>query len=259
MTENIPRKSRGRLYGLRTFALGVGGLAMGIVTSRLLSRIDAPRNYQVSFLIGDVLLLFSCLLLLFFRDEAAVDDREASHTLYVSLKQKLKNLLDEPNYRIFLLFHLLNVVAVNLAAFIVPCFAVAGLGGLATGHSVETWYKDLAKPSWTPPGWVFGPVWTLLYMAMAIAAWRVWQGQGLRWPLALVGAQLLFNAAWSWLFFGLRMPGIAFFEILMLWFAILYTIANFYRVSKTAAYLLIPYIIWVSFAGCLNFMIWRMN
>ena len=146
-----------------------------------------------------------------------------------------------------------------LAAFIVPCFAVAGLGGLATGHSVETWYKDLAKPSWTPPGWVFGPVWTLLYMAMAIAAWRVWQGQGLRWPLALFGAQLLFNAAWSWLFFGLRMPGAACVDVFLLWVAIVVTTAVFWRVDLAAGVLFVPYLLWVTFAMALNFAIWRMD
>lgn len=129
MTENIPREKRGRLYGLRTFGLGVGGLAMGVLASRILARIDAPRNYQLSFLVGDGFLFLSCFLLLFLRDETAVDKHESFHTLFVSLKQKLRTLLDEPNYRIFLLFHVLNVVAINIAAFIIP-YAKERLGFL---------------------------------------------------------------------------------------------------------------------------------
>ncbi len=129
MTENIPRERRGRLYGLRTLGLGIGGLAMGVIASRVLANIDAPHNYQVSFLVGDSLLLVSCLTLLFFRDETAVDKHEKLHTLVVSLKQKVKTLLDEPNYRIFLLFHVLNVAGVNMAAFIVP-YAKERLGFL---------------------------------------------------------------------------------------------------------------------------------
>ncbi|MBN1685660.1 MAG: MFS transporter [Spirochaetales bacterium] len=129
MTENIPREKRGRLYGLRTFGLGVGGLAMGVIASRILARIDAPRNYQLSFLIGDGFLFLSCFMLLFLRDETAVDKHESFHTLFVSLKQKLRTLLDEPNYRIFLLFHVLNVVAINIAAFIIP-YAKERLGFL---------------------------------------------------------------------------------------------------------------------------------
>jgi len=146
-----------------------------------------------------------------------------------------------------------------LAAFIVLCFAAAGLGGLATSRTVDTWYKDLAKPSWTPPGWVFGPVWTLLYLAMAIAAWRVWQGQGLRWPIALFGVQLLLNAAWSWLFFGLRMPGAACVDVFLLWAAIIATTAVFWRVDLAAGVLFVPYLLWVTFAMALNFAIWRLN
>lgn len=129
MTDNIPQQSRGRLYGLRTFGLGAGGLALGIVASYLLAGIDAPRNYQISFLLGDGMLLTSCLLLLFFRDDAAVDRKETIRTLLISAKTKIKTLLEEPNYRIFLMFHVLNVVAVNLAAFIVP-YAKERLGFL---------------------------------------------------------------------------------------------------------------------------------
>jgi tryptophan-rich sensory protein len=146
-----------------------------------------------------------------------------------------------------------------LAGFIVLCFAAASIGGLATGRSVDTWYRDLAKPSWTPPGWVFGPVWTLLYLAMAVAAWRVWENQGLKWPLALFGTQLAFNAAWSWLFFGLRMPGAACINVILLWVGILATTIVFWRVDVAAGIIFVPYLLWVTFASILNVAIWRMN
>jgi benzodiazapine receptor len=146
-----------------------------------------------------------------------------------------------------------------LAVSIVLCFAAAGLGGLATGRSVDSWYKDLAKPSWTPPDWVFGPVWALLYTAMAIAAWRVWKKQGLRWPLALFGVQLVFNAAWSWLFFGLRMPGAACVDVVLLWAVIITTTTVFWRADLAAGVLFVPYLLWVTFAMILNVAIWRMN
>ena len=120
MTDNIPREKRGRLYGLRTLGLGIGGLAMGIVASKVLAGLAAPRNYQVSFLVGDGLLLLSCFSLFLFRDEAAVDSQGTARTLFRSFRTKLKTLLDEPNYRIFLMFHVLNVAAINIAAFIVP-------------------------------------------------------------------------------------------------------------------------------------------
>ena len=94
-----------------------------------------------------------------------------------------------------------------LVLLIVICFAVAGLGGLTTTPNIPNWYAGLAKPSWTPPGWLFGPVWSVLYLSMAVAAWLVWRKGNAAVPMILFAVQLVFNAAWSWLFFGLHNPG----------------------------------------------------
>jgi tryptophan-rich sensory protein/uncharacterized protein YbjT (DUF2867 family) len=149
-----------------------------------------------------------------------------------------------------------------LVLFVLICLGTAGLGAFWTNLSVGNWYTTLSKPSWNPPNWVFGPVWTALYIGMAIAAWLVWRKNGLAeaWlPLLLFGVQLFLNAAWSALFFGMRSPGIAFADIVLLWFAILVTIIAFGRVSSLAAFLLVPYLAWVSFATALNWSIWRLN
>ncbi len=124
------------------------------------------------------------------------------------------------------------------------------------------WYAQLSKPAWNPPNWIFGPVWTALYLMMAVAAWRIWRLGGFggqRRPLILFFIQLALNAAWSPLFFGLKEPGLAFAEILVLWLAIVLTIAAFRRADRLAAGLLVPYLAWVSFASVLNFTLWRMN
>ncbi len=124
------------------------------------------------------------------------------------------------------------------------------------------WYASLRKPSWNPPGWIFGPVWTALYAMMAVAAWLVWRRGGFaaqRRPLGWFLAQLALNAAWTPLFFGLHWPGVAFAEIVLLWLAIVATLAAFRRVSRTATLLLVPYLLWVTFATVLNFTLWRLN
>jgi tryptophan-rich sensory protein len=124
------------------------------------------------------------------------------------------------------------------------------------------WYETLRKPSWTPPSWVFGPVWSALYGAMAVAAWLVWQRGGLvrQWrALTWWAVQLVLNAAWTPLFFGLRRLDIAFAEIVLLWGAIAMTTAAFRRVSRVAEWLLAPYLAWVSFAAALNLSLWRLN
>jgi translocator protein len=121
------------------------------------------------------------------------------------------------------------------------------------------WYASLAKPSWNPPGWIFGPVWTVLYLAMSVAAWLVWRRLGWCRPLWIYLAQLLLNAAWTPIFFGAREIGWAFAAIVALWAAVLFTVAAFLRVSKTAGWMLVPYLAWVSFAAALNFTLWRMN
>ena len=151
---------------------------------------------------------------------------------------------------------------VALAFLLFICLGAAGLGAAATNLSVEDWYAALNKPSWNPPNWLFAPVWTTLYIGMAAAAWLVWRRNGLAaaWlPLLLFGVQLFLNSAWSALFFGMRSPGIAFIDIVLLWIAILATTVAFGRVSNLAATLMVPYLGWVTFATALNWSIWRMN
>lgn len=124
------------------------------------------------------------------------------------------------------------------------------------------WYRGLAKPPWRPPDWLFGPVWTVLYISIAVAAWRVWQTAGFdgaTLALSVYAVQLGFNAMWSVIFFGLRQPGWAFAEIICLWLSVLATIAVFYPVDAVAGLILIPYALWVSFAVALNYRIWRLN
>lgn len=121
------------------------------------------------------------------------------------------------------------------------------------------WYASLSKPAWNPPGWIFGPVWTLLYVMMAVAAWLVWKRDGWRQALWLYVVQLGFNAAWTPMFFGAQQIGWAFAVIVALWLAILVTLLAFLRVSKAAGWLLVPYLAWVTFAAFLNFTLWRMN
>ncbi len=124
------------------------------------------------------------------------------------------------------------------------------------------WYASLAKPSWNPPSSVFGPVWTILYLLMGIAAWMVWRDAGFsgaRLALSLFIVQLVLNALWSYLFFGLQQPMLAFVEIIVLWCAILATLLAFWQVRPLAGALLIPYLCWVSFAAALNYQLWRLN
>lgn len=147
----------------------------------------------------------------------------------------------------------------GLVGWLALCFAAAALGGF---FMPGEWYAQLQKPSWNPPSWVFGPAWTALYTMMAIAAWLVWQRGGFaeqRVALNLFLLQLLFNAAWSPLFFGLRNPALALVDIVLLWLALLATLLNFWGRSRVAGAVLIPYLAWVSFATALNFALWRLN
>lgn len=141
--------------------------------------------------------------------------------------------------------------------------AVGGLGSIATQSSVGSWYAGLNKPDFNPPSAVFGPVWTALYVVMALAAWRVWRSRApdaqRRPALILYGVQLALNLGWSLIFFGLQRPDLALVEIAVLLIAILATTAAFARVDRPAAWMMAPYIAWVSFAGVLNFAIWRLN
>ena len=146
-----------------------------------------------------------------------------------------------------------------LAGWVALCFSAASLGAI---FMPGEWYLALQKPSWNPPGWIFGPVWSALYTMMAVAAWLVWRRGGFaaqRRPLALFLTQLGLNAAWTPLFFGLHRPGLAFSEIVLLWLAIAATLAAFRPVSRVAAWLLMPYLVWVSFATMLNLALWRLN
>lgn len=124
------------------------------------------------------------------------------------------------------------------------------------------WYDSLVKPSWNPPASVFAPVWTVLYVLMGTAAWLIWKKTGFakaKASLTLFLVQLLLNSLWSYLFFGTHQPMYAFFEILILWSAILLTMLGFWRISPPAGMLLIPYLLWVSFASALNFQLWQLN
>lgn len=146
--------------------------------------------------------------------------------------------------------------------FLLVSFVVAALGALATNPEIEGWYRSLVRPQWTPPNAVFGPVWTVLYLLMAISAWLVWSTVGLRRgfvPLLWFHVQLLLNVSWSWIFFHFHQPGWAFVEILCLWVAIALTALHFFRIRRLAAALLAPYLAWVTFAAGLNFAIWRLN
>ena len=150
----------------------------------------------------------------------------------------------------------------GLVVILVVCFAAAGIGGAVTTPKIATWYATLAKPSWNPPNWIFGPVWSALYFCMAVAAWLVWRQNGFdgaKLPLTLFGVQLALNVLWSCIFFGLEMPGLAFVEVLLLWTAIAATMVTFWQRSMIAGILFVPYLAWVSFADVLNFTIWRLN
>lgn len=139
------------------------------------------------------------------------------------------------------------------------CFSAGAVGAQFTPG---TWYAGLAKPAWTPPGWVFAPVWTILYLLMAVAAWLVtlngeWRQR--RLPLALFSLQLAVNAAWSWLFFGLQRPDWALLNILMLWGLVSVTVVLFLNTRRVAGILLLPYWGWLTLAAALNAVIWRLN
>jgi translocator protein len=147
-----------------------------------------------------------------------------------------------------------------LAGFIIITLAVGMLGGWAVSGSVSGWYTTINRPSWNPPNWVFGPVWTVLYIMMAIAAWLVWRTKDRIAPaMILYFSQLALNFAWSLLFFGARSPGLGLIDVVMLWLAVVATMLAFFGRSTWAGLLMVPYLAWVSFAAVLNFTIWRLN
>lgn len=146
-----------------------------------------------------------------------------------------------------------------LAGFVALCLAVGVLAGLVTAPAVAEWYPTLVKPSWRPPNWLFAPAWTVLYIMMAVAAWLVWRAGNAKSALFLWGGQLLLNFAWSFLFFGARSPGLGLIDITFMWLAIAATIFVFSFKSRLAAFLMVPYLCWVSFAAALNAAIFMLN
>lgn len=146
---------------------------------------------------------------------------------------------------------------------VVICLAIGFLGSIATQGGVNSWYPTIEKPSFNPPNWVFAPVWTTLFILMGIAAGLVWDRMNLRPEakpaLQLFGIQLVLNSLWSFLFFYFQMPGVAFIELIILWVFIFLTMRAFFSLSKPAGWLMLPYFLWVTFAGVLNGSIWYLN
>uniref|UniRef100_B0T379 TspO and MBR like protein n=1 Tax=Caulobacter sp. (strain K31) TaxID=366602 RepID=B0T379_CAUSK len=152
---------------------------------------------------------------------------------------------------------------ISAGVSIAIALAVGAIGGLVTASSVDTWYAGLNKPAFNPPNAVFAPVWTTLYVVMALAAWRVWRaepaGARRRSAMILYAVQLTLNLAWSLIFFGLRQPAVALAEVVVLLIAILATTAAFWRIDRTASLMMLPYAAWTVFASALTLEIWRLN
>ena len=143
----------------------------------------------------------------------------------------------------------------RFAASIIGCQAAGFIGSVFTAGSVDTWYTTLVRPVFAPPNWIFGPVWITLYLMMGVSVYLIWTAKHRMVWLALVAfaIQLVLNTVWSFLFFGLQDLLLGFLGIIFLWAAIVVTIAIFYRIRRSAAYLLVPYLLWVSFAAVLNY------
>ncbi|MBM0105278.1 tryptophan-rich sensory protein [Steroidobacter sp. S1-65] len=150
---------------------------------------------------------------------------------------------------------------VGFLVWLAICFAAAAIGSVASVRA-GSFYLSLERPFWAPPASVFGPVWTFLYASMAVAAWLVWREGGFRYArtaFTVFLVQLALNALWSWLFFAWRLGGPAFVDILLLWLLIVATLIAFWRIRPLAGALLIPYLLWVSFAAALNYSVWQLN
>ncbi|MCC9072010.1 tryptophan-rich sensory protein [Flavobacterium sp. F-65] len=152
----------------------------------------------------------------------------------------------------------------RILAVVVTCLAVGYFSGIVTKSSIDTWYPTLIKPSFNPPNWVFAPAWSLLYLLMGVAAGLVWdrieyEKETVKNALVFFAIQLALNALWSYLFFGLMNPLLALIEIVVLWLMIYETLLKFIKINKIAGYLLVPYLLWVSFATILNASIWWLN
>lgn len=150
---------------------------------------------------------------------------------------------------------------IGLLGWLAVCFVAAAVGAAASIQSAS-FYAEIVRPVWAPPAWLFGPVWTLLYVMMGVAAWLVWRLRGLggaRLALTLFVVQLILNGLWTWLFFGWTLGAWAFVDILLLWGLILCTLITFWRIRPVAGALLIPYLLWVGFAAVLNYSVWQLN
>ena len=151
----------------------------------------------------------------------------------------------------------------KLVICIVLTVGLGSLGGIFTASEIQGWYLHLNKPSWNPPNWLFAPVWTTLYLLMGIALYLVWKtpadADTKRWAVIVFVVQFVLNFLWSYIFFREHQLGWAFVEIIVMWLAILCTIIGFSRINKIAAWLLVPYISWVSFAAILNYTVWQLN
>jgi translocator protein len=150
---------------------------------------------------------------------------------------------------------------IGLLGWLVLCFAAAAVGAVASAGA-GSFYEQLVRPTWAPPGWLFAPVWTILYALMAVAAWLIWRVHRFnagRTALALFMAQLGANALWTWVFFVWREGALAFAEVVLLWCLIVATIVSFRRLNAVAASLLLPYLAWVTFASALTLAVWRLN
>jgi translocator protein len=157
----------------------------------------------------------------------------------------------------------MNNILKIIIAIAIPLIA-GGISGFFTTSEISGWYQTITKPSWNPPNWLFGPVWTTLYILMGIALYLVWKNETAeasikRTAIILFAIQLLLNFFWSLIFFKQHQIGRAFIEIIAMWFFILLTIFAFAKVNTAAAWLLVPYICWVSFASILNYTIWKLN
>lgn len=156
----------------------------------------------------------------------------------------------------------MRIAIVGLALWLAVCFLTAAIGASASLQA-GAFYADLVRPDWAPPASVFGPVWTALYALMAVAAWLVWQERRetrlARAALVVFVLQLVLNALWSWLFFGWKQGAWSFLDIVLLWLVLIVTLVTFWRVSLLAGLLLIPYLLWVTFASLLNYAIWQLN
>jgi tryptophan-rich sensory protein len=151
----------------------------------------------------------------------------------------------------------------KLISSLLICQVAGGVGSIFTMPAISTWYATLQKPAFNPPNWIFGPVWTLLFLLMGVALYLVWsksnEQKGRNKAIIFFSVQLIFNIVWSFAFFYLQNPLAGLIEIIILWIFIILTIIYFYKISKTAAYLLIPYILWVSFAAVLNYFLYILN